>query len=42
MGRHTVRLAVERRPDGQHVVDGDMDGLEVVRGVPPWLEIAAD
>jgi len=37
-----VRIAVERKPDGQHVVDAEADGLEIVRGVPPWLEIAAD
>ena len=42
MGRHTVRLSVERRPDGQHVVDADADGLEVVRGVPDWLGVGAD
>jgi glycogen debranching enzyme len=42
LGRHEVRLVVQRRPDGRHDVDADADGLEVVRGVPPWLEIAAD
>jgi len=42
LGRHEVRIAVERKPDGQHVVDAEGDGLEIVRGVPPWLEIAAD
>ena len=42
LGRHEVRLVVERKPDGRHVVDGDVDGLEVVRGVPSWLEIGVD
>jgi glycogen debranching enzyme len=42
LGRHEMRLVVERKPDGRHVVDAEADGLEMVRGVPPWLEIAAD
>jgi glycogen debranching enzyme len=42
MGRHDVRVRVERRPDGEHIVEADTEGLELVRGVPPWLEIAAD
>ena len=42
LGRHQVRLVVERRPDGRHSVDAEADGLEVMRGVPPWMEIAAD
>jgi len=42
LGKHEVRIAVERKPDGQHMVDAEADGLEIVRGVPPWLEIAAD
>lgn len=42
LGRHEVRLSVERKPNGQHVIDGDTDGLEIVRGAPPWLELASD
>ena len=42
LGRHEVRLVVERKPDGRHEVDCDADGLEVVRGVAPFMEIAAD
>ena len=42
LGRHEVRVAVERRRDGRHVVEADAPGLEIVSGVPPWLEIAAD
>jgi glycogen debranching enzyme len=42
LGRHDVRICVERRPDGEHVLEAEADGLEVVRGVPPWLEISAD
>lgn len=42
LGRDEVRLSVERRPDGQHTVDGDAAGLEVVRGIPPWLELASE
>jgi len=33
---------VERRPDGEHSVDAEADGLEIVRGVPDWLRVAAD
>ena len=39
LGRHQVRLVVERRPDGRHSVDAEADGLEVMRGVPPWMEM---
>ena len=39
LGRHEVRVSVERKGDGRHVVDADAPGLEVVHGVPPWLEI---
>jgi glycogen debranching enzyme len=39
LGRHEVRLKVERKPDGRHLVDGDAPGLEIVRGTPPWLEL---
>jgi glycogen debranching enzyme len=42
LGRHEVRLAVERHPDGRHEVDADAPGLEVLQGTPPWLELAAD
>jgi hypothetical protein len=42
LGRDEVRISVERKADGRHSVDADARGLEVVRGVPPWLEIAAD
>ena len=42
LGRHEVRVSVERKGDGRHTVDADAPGLEVVHGVPPWLEIAAD
>ena len=42
LGRHEVRLAVERKPDGRHEIQADAAGLEVVRGTPPWLELAAD
>lgn len=42
LGRHEMRLSVERRADGRHIVDAEADGLEIVRGVPPWLELAAD
>jgi glycogen debranching enzyme len=41
LGRHEVRLRVERAPDGRHHVDADAAGLEVVRGTPPWLEVPA-
>jgi len=42
LGRHGVKLRVERRADGEHVVEAEADGLEIVRGVPPWLRVAAD
>ena len=42
LGPHEVRVSVERKGDGRHAVDADAPGLEVVRGVPPWLEIGAD
>jgi glycogen debranching enzyme len=42
MGGQEVRLSVRRKADGTHSVDADARGLEVVRGVPPWLAIAAD
>src|SRR5437899_3089484 len=42
LGPHEVRVSVQRKGDGRHMVDADAPGLEVVRGVPPWLEIGAD
>src|SRR5256714_1422915 len=42
LGPHQVRISVERKPDGRHSVDADAPGLEIVRGVPPWRELAAD
>ena len=42
LGPHEVRISVERKPDGRHSVDADAPGLEIVRGVPPWRELAAD
>jgi glycogen debranching enzyme len=42
IGRHEVRLSVRRKPDGGHSVESDARGIEIVRGVPPWLQIAAD
>ena len=39
LGGRDVSLVVQRRPDGQHTVDGDAGGLEIVRGVPDWLEV---
>ncbi len=42
LGSEEVTITVERKPDGRHSVDGDARGLEIVQGVPPWLEIAAD
>ncbi len=41
LGEHEVRLTVERKPDGQHVVDADAHGLEIVRGAPPWFDLEA-
>ncbi len=42
LGPHEVRISVERRSNGQHVVDADSDGLEIVRGTPPWLDASAE
>ena len=42
LGRHTVRLVVERNDNGGHDVEVDAPGLEVVLGTPPWLKVAAD
>jgi glycogen debranching enzyme len=40
LGNRQVRISVERKPDGQHAVDADAEGLEIVQGVPPWQELA--
>jgi hypothetical protein len=42
LGREAVRLAVRRDGDGKHTIDADAKGVEIVHGVPPWMEIAAD
>jgi glycogen debranching enzyme len=42
LGRHEVRLLVQRKSDGRHEIESDAQGLELVRGAPPWLELAAD
>ena len=42
IGSHRVRLSVRREPDGEHLVDADAHGLEIVRGTPPWLEIPSE
>src|SRR5439155_19146475 len=42
LGRHEEWLSVERRPDGQHAVDADREGLEIIRGTPPWLEVGGE
>jgi len=41
LGRHELRLSVQRQEDGTCLVDADAThGLEIVRGVPPWLDLA--
>jgi glycogen debranching enzyme len=42
LGRHKVRLLVQRKPNGRHEIEAFAPGLEVVRGTPPWLAVAAD
>ncbi|MGH7765711.1 MAG: hypothetical protein ACREOM_14970, partial [Candidatus Dormibacteraceae bacterium] len=42
MGPHEVRLSVRRNPNGGYSLDADAPGLDVVRGTPPWLELASD
>jgi glycogen debranching enzyme len=42
LGRHTVRLLVQRNESGGHDVEADAPELEVVRGTPPWLKVDAD
>ncbi|HVS50113.1 MAG TPA: amylo-alpha-1,6-glucosidase, partial [Candidatus Dormibacteraeota bacterium] len=40
LGRHELRLSVQRREDGTCSVDAEATpGLEIVRGAPPWLEL---
>jgi len=40
LGAHKLRLSVQRREDGTCSVDaGGTPGLEIVRGVPPWLDL---
>ena len=39
LGRHELRLSVRRREGGGHDVDADAGGLDVVQGVPAWLEL---
>ncbi len=39
LGLHEARISVRRGADGEHVVDADAPGLEIVRGVPGWLAI---
>ncbi len=42
LGPHEVRISVERKGDGHHLIEVDAPGLDVVRGIPPWMELAAD
>jgi hypothetical protein len=42
LGLHEVRVSVSRKADGDHSVEVDAPGLEVVIGTPPWMELAAD
>jgi glycogen debranching enzyme len=37
LGDGEVRLSVRRDGDGRYDVDADAPGLEIVRGIPPWL-----
>ena len=40
LGSHELRLRVRRHEDGTCSVDADATpGLELIRGVPPWLDI---
>lgn len=40
LGPHEINLSVRRGDDGTCSVDADAPaGLEIVRGVPPWLEV---
>ena len=40
MGKHEVRLSVQRHEDGTCSLDAEAtSGLEIVRGTPPWLEL---
>jgi hypothetical protein len=39
VGSHRLRLRVERAEDGSCSVEVDLPaGLEVIRGMPPWME----
>ncbi|HEY0829907.1 MAG TPA: glycogen debranching N-terminal domain-containing protein [Candidatus Dormibacteraeota bacterium] len=40
LGGRECRVTVERQ-DGRYSIDADAPGLEIVRGIPPWLELAA-
>jgi glycogen debranching enzyme len=40
IGPYDVKLSVRRKPDGGHSVDSDARGIEIVRGTPPWLQVA--
>jgi glycogen debranching enzyme len=42
LGPHRVTMTVERKPDGRHSIEADSGALEIVHGVPPWLELGAD
>ncbi len=43
VGRHEVRVHAKRGEDGSCSVDVDAPaGLEVVHGIPPWLQLVAD
>ncbi|MEA2629315.1 MAG: hypothetical protein QOJ10_1775 [Chloroflexota bacterium] len=40
VGRHRLRLQIERAEDGSCVVEVEPpSGLEIVRGTPPWMEL---
>jgi hypothetical protein len=40
VGKHRLRLRIDRAEDGSCTVDVDSpSGLEVVRGTPPWMEL---
>ena len=42
IGRREVRITVQREANGRHSIDADAPGIEIVRGRPPWLELAID
>jgi glycogen debranching enzyme len=39
LGEREVRLSVRREAGGDYSVDTDAPGLEIVRGIPPWLAL---